>query len=306
MTITDQQRNGEPARAEGRMLAIDTSTATMTVALFEGSTMLGERHNMSERNHSLYLMPTIQELLSENGLLPADLDGLAVGVGPGSYTGVRIGVTVAKTMAWTLQKPVYGVSSLEALAYGAARELFRADGHEPPAEAMPIGAGKEAGELTPLTVNAHKDSLRTWFVPLMDARRGQVYTGLFERNERRNTSDVNHEAESYAFSWTRMRSDGIQLMEPWAAVLQEMAEGSGQAPARIVFIGDVEPFRAIIGRLAESWSGDVASQPFAMKASAVGRLAFPLLAEGAPSDAHGLLPNYTQLTEAENNLLGRV
>ncbi|MDF2726412.1 MAG: hypothetical protein K0Q59_6090, partial [Paenibacillus sp.] len=44
MTITDQQRNGDPARAEGRMLAIDTSTATMTVALFEGSTMLGERH----------------------------------------------------------------------------------------------------------------------------------------------------------------------------------------------------------------------------------------------------------------------
>ncbi|WP_409344150.1 tRNA (adenosine(37)-N6)-threonylcarbamoyltransferase complex dimerization subunit type 1 TsaB [Paenibacillus sp. MBLB4367] len=302
--VTGQQRNG-PARTTGSMLAIDTSTATMTVALLAGSAVLGEKHNMSERNHSLYLMPVVQELLSEHGLQPNDLDGFAVGVGPGSYTGVRIGVTAAKTMAWALGKPVYGVSSLEALAYGAAHELFLTTQGGTANEGGGYGRKPEEVESMPLTVSPVNDSLRTWFVPLMDARRGQVYTALFERTAVDNTLDIHQGSAAFPYTWTRLRADGIQLMDAWANGLRETAGSTGEAPDRIVFIGDVEPFRGLIAGLAESWSGEVAAQPFPAKASALGRLAAPLLASGAPSDAHGLLPNYAQITEAEANLLAR-
>ena len=59
-------------------------------------------------NHSLRAMPAIEELFEKVGIVPADIDAIAVSEGPGSYTGARIGVTIAKTLAWTLGKPLVG------------------------------------------------------------------------------------------------------------------------------------------------------------------------------------------------------
>ncbi|WP_457826661.1 tRNA (adenosine(37)-N6)-threonylcarbamoyltransferase complex dimerization subunit type 1 TsaB, partial [Staphylococcus aureus] len=67
-------------------------------------------------NHSIQLMPTVKMLLEEANLTPKQLDAIIVAKGPGSYTGLRIGVTTAKTLAYTLNIPLYGVSSLQALA----------------------------------------------------------------------------------------------------------------------------------------------------------------------------------------------
>lgn len=91
-------------------------------------------------------MPTVEALLKECGVAPSELSKIVVAKGPGSYTGVRIGVTIAKTLAWTLSIPISAVSSLETLA--ANGQYF--DG---------------------------------WVSPLFDARRGQVYTGLYTFEE---------------------------------------------------------------------------------------------------------------------------
>lgn len=125
-----------------RILAIDTSNLVLSVAVIDDTHMLGEYTTNMNKNHSIRLMDCIAELLDELGLAPEQLDGIAVAQGPGSYTGVRIGVATAKSMAWSLGIPLVGVSSLQAVA----------------ANAIGFSGG---------------------IVPLFDARRGQVYTGYF-------------------------------------------------------------------------------------------------------------------------------
>lgn len=99
------------------ILAIDTSNLPLSIAVVTEERVLSEWTSSVMRNHSERLMPLLESMLREAGLKPKDIDLIAVAQGPGSYTGVRIGVTTAKTMAWALQKPLVGVSSLMALAY---------------------------------------------------------------------------------------------------------------------------------------------------------------------------------------------
>ena len=98
------------------VLAIDTSTNVLGVAVANEKGIVGEQITFTKRNHSVRAMPSIEAILKECGLKPKDLDKIVVAKGPGSYTGVRIGVTIAKTLAWSLGIPLSGVSSLEALA----------------------------------------------------------------------------------------------------------------------------------------------------------------------------------------------
>lgn len=97
-------------------LAIDTSNQTLAVAIVKDSMLLGSVQTTVKKNHSLMLMPTIEALCEEVGIKPADLDRITVAQGPGSYTGLRIGVTTAKTLAYTLAKELVGISSLATLA----------------------------------------------------------------------------------------------------------------------------------------------------------------------------------------------
>ncbi|MDB5084505.1 MAG: tsaB [Bacilli bacterium] len=101
-------------------LAIDTSNYALSVAIGDDQSCLGEASTFVDRNHSNKLMPLIESFLAQLEISPADLTGIIVGKGPGSYTGVRIGVTAAKTLAWALKIPLTGVSSLLAMAYTAA------------------------------------------------------------------------------------------------------------------------------------------------------------------------------------------
>lgn len=103
-----------------RILAIDSSTKVMGVAVFEDGKLLCEYITNTKLNHAVRLMPAIEQALDEAGVKPADLDRIAVTQGPGSYTGVRIGVTIAKTMAWTLNKDLVGVSTLACMAQNGA------------------------------------------------------------------------------------------------------------------------------------------------------------------------------------------
>lgn len=97
-------------------LGIDTANQTLAVGVLEDETVLGQIQINRKKNHSLTLMPALDQLISDCQLTPEQIDRIAVSSGPGSYTGLRIGVTTAKTLAYTLNKELVGVSSLAVLA----------------------------------------------------------------------------------------------------------------------------------------------------------------------------------------------
>ena len=125
-----------------KIIAFETSAKAASVALTDGGKLLAESYQNTGMTHSQTLMVMAQELLKTCGLCPKDVEAVAVASGPGSFTGVRIGVAAAKGFAWGGELPCYGVSTLEAMA----RNLGIWQGY---------------------------------VVPAMDARRSQVYTAIF-------------------------------------------------------------------------------------------------------------------------------
>ena len=100
------------------ILAFETSAKSCSVAVHDGQKLLAESYQNSGLTHSQTLMVMAQDLLKVCGKSPADVTHLAVAAGPGSFTGVRIGVSAAKGFAWGAELPVYGVSTLQAMALG--------------------------------------------------------------------------------------------------------------------------------------------------------------------------------------------
>ena len=127
------------------ILAFETSAKAASVALLEGGKLLGESYQNTGLTHSQTLMVMAEDLLKQCGKTVDDITAVAVAEGPGSFTGVRIGVAAAKGFAWGKNIPCYGASTLEAMA-----------------ESLGIYQG--------------------YVCPVMDARRSQVYNALFYVN----------------------------------------------------------------------------------------------------------------------------
>lgn len=104
------------------LLAISTSAKDPSAAVLMPDGKIIMKKDESGKPHSVSLMPLIDELLSETHIKPEDADGICVDIGPGSFTGVRIGVSAANAMAEALNKPLYAVSSLAALRHCAREE----------------------------------------------------------------------------------------------------------------------------------------------------------------------------------------
>ena len=100
------------------LLAFETSAKAASVALFDDKDLLGESYQNTGLTHSQTLMVMAQDLISQCGHTPEQITHTAVAAGPGSFTGVRIGVAAAKGFAWGKEIPCYGVSTLEAMALG--------------------------------------------------------------------------------------------------------------------------------------------------------------------------------------------
>ncbi len=128
------------------ILAFETSAKAASVALMEGRKLLGESYQNTGLTHSQTLMVMAQDLLKQCGKTMENVDAVAVAEGPGSFTGVRIGVAAAKGLAWGGELPCYGVSTLEAMAQS-------------------LGA------------------YQGYVCPCMDARRSQVYNAVFYVNQ---------------------------------------------------------------------------------------------------------------------------
>jgi len=100
-----------------KILAIDTASIVCSVAILEDTKLLGHKTIDDEKTHSQKLMPLVQELFSELNLNVSDIDLFGVDIGPGSFTGIRIGMATIKAFCDIYNKPVCGISSLETLAY---------------------------------------------------------------------------------------------------------------------------------------------------------------------------------------------
>jgi tRNA threonylcarbamoyladenosine biosynthesis protein TsaB len=132
---------------DGLVLGVDTSTDHVVVALGSGGELLASSTTLTDRTHCEVLVPRIQGVLREAGVGPGDLDAVAVGIGPGWFTGLRVGVVTAKTLARVLGVPLVAFSSLEAVAWS-----WREDGRV--------------------------------VVPVVDARRREVFWGRFRHGVR--------------------------------------------------------------------------------------------------------------------------
>jgi tRNA threonylcarbamoyladenosine biosynthesis protein TsaB len=103
------------------LLAFDTATPYVTVALHDGDDVVAERRSEQRMKHGEQLAPLIEAVLADAGIVRQDLTAIAVGIGPGPFTGLRVGLVTARTLAFVLEIPVYGVCSLDVLAVEAAR-----------------------------------------------------------------------------------------------------------------------------------------------------------------------------------------
>ncbi|HAQ06355.1 MAG TPA: tRNA (adenosine(37)-N6)-threonylcarbamoyltransferase complex dimerization subunit type 1 TsaB [Bacillus bacterium] len=225
-----------------KVLSIDTSNYVLGIGLLDDDTVLGEYISNIKKNHSVRVMPAIQTLMEECSVKPGDLSKVVVAEGPGSYTGVRIGVTIAKTLAWSLNIPLSGISSLEVSAASAGRYF--------------------EGYISPLT----------------DARRGQIYTGLYKfENQLLQT----------------VKEDQLVINSDWVRALNELDR-------RILFTGnDLHLHENII----KEGLGDKAvfaaiteHNPRPAELALLGR-------DKEGVDLHAFVPNYIRMAEAEANWL---
>jgi len=128
-----------------KLLGFDTSSDRLVIGLSDGDKLLYHQSILLGRRHSTEIFTYLEKALKESHLTLQDLDGFVVGKGPGSFTGLRVGLSVAKTLAYTLKKPIVAVPTMDVLA-----EPFRS-------ETVPI-------------------------CPILDAKRQQVYACLYESN----------------------------------------------------------------------------------------------------------------------------
>lgn len=124
-------------------LFIDTSTNTLTVGIIKNDKLLDES-TTSSSEHSKYTLVEIEKLLKKNNIPPTEVNKIMVINGPGSFTGVRIGVTIAKTYAWALNIKIIPISTLQAYALSISNFDY--------------------------------------YIPLIDARRGYVYSSIYDHN----------------------------------------------------------------------------------------------------------------------------
>lgn len=213
-----------------KVLAFDTSSKALSVAILDGENLLADVTVNIKKNHSINLMPAIDFLMKSVDLKPTDLDRISVAQGPGSYTGLRVAVATAKTLAYTLNIELVGVSSLYALA--AAADF---------------------------------DGL---VVPVIDARRNNVYAGFYKDGQ--SLKDDQH----------------MNFADVLEAVKDEES---------VMFVGEVANFN---NQIAESLpQAKVLS--VLPSAYAIGKRGQEL----QPVDVDSFVPSYLKRVEAEENWL---
>lgn len=164
-----------------KYLFIDSATATLVVAIIIDEEIKYIYNEHVDKDMSSNLMPVVAEAFKVSGIKPKDLDKIFAVNGPGSFTGIRVGLTVAKTMAWALDIPVVPVSSLEVMASG--------------------------------TPDKHT-------IALIDARRGYVYAGAYDKELNNIYEDKHILLSDIDFKGTFVSYDDVSVNKPHIDVLK--------------------------------------------------------------------------------------
>ncbi|MCG0240038.1 MAG: tRNA (adenosine(37)-N6)-threonylcarbamoyltransferase complex dimerization subunit type 1 TsaB [Firmicutes bacterium] len=226
------------------ILGFDTATAACTVALVEDGRLLAELTVVSPRVHSARLLPLIAQVFQEAGRDRRELAAVAAGVGPGSFTGLRIGLSAAKALAFALGIPCVPVSTLAAIAAG-----------------LPSGSGLVA--------------------PLLDAKRGEVYTALYQ-------VEPAGDEPAAAPGLTEMVPPRLVPLGAWLEELDRLRNG-----ASVFLAGDAVPAEV------PEWAVPVPHGLRLPRGWAVAALAARAVAAGQTVAPEALAPVYLRRSEAE-------
>lgn len=158
-----------------KILGIDTSSKRCTVCILEDNNVIVELHSDDEKTHSQTLMPLIDEMFKKTDLSLKDIYMLACCVGPGSFTGVRIGISTAKAFADVYNFKTFGVSSLEGLAYNIKEEISLLHTSSAAKTGSSPENSKDCKDYT-------SQSISLIICSLIDAKNENVYYGLFDEN----------------------------------------------------------------------------------------------------------------------------
>ncbi len=246
-----------------RILAIETATEACSVALVDGDTIVA-RHELAPRRHAELILPMIEGVLAEAALPRSALDAIAVGRGPGAFTGVRLAIAIAQGLALGLHRPVVPVSTLAALALEAHIAFEPLD--EAPTAGVTVG-GASAPTARPLILAA------------IDARMGEVYAATFEPDADDLVTPLDAEVVCPASELAvPVRDAYLVAGSGWAAYGDALASRLAQAP------------RATYAEMLP-------------RATSIARLALRELARGNAVDAAHVRPTYLRdkvaLTVAE-------
>lgn len=223
------------------ILGIDSSGLTASAAVLIEDTLAAEFTVNNKQTHSQTLLPMIEQVISMAGIERKEIDAIAVAAGPGSFTGLRIGASTAKGLAYALAKPVVPVPTLEGLAYRL------------------VGTDRV-------------------ICPMMDARRNQVYTGLYQMQEKKLSVLVDQEA-----------ADILEII----AAVNETGE-------KVIFLGDGVPVHEeVIKREVRVPFSFAPGHLNRQSASAVAALGAVYLAEGKSENAMEHKPVYLRKSQAE-------
>ena len=171
------------------ILGLETTAAAASCALCRDGEMLAMDYQRSKLTHSSTLLPMVEEMLQHAQLTINDLDAVAVAQGPGSFTGIRIGVATVKGLCWGAEKKAIGVSTLEAMSRNA--------------------------------VFAAGDSV---ICPVMDARRSQVYGAIFDSDGKRLCADAAIAAGELAAQVRALGRSALVLGDGWAVFEKALQE----------------------------------------------------------------------------------
>ncbi|MGN0157048.1 MAG: tRNA (adenosine(37)-N6)-threonylcarbamoyltransferase complex dimerization subunit type 1 TsaB [Lachnospiraceae bacterium] len=228
-----------------KILALDSSGLTASVAVVEDEITIAEYTVNYKKTHSQTLLPMLDEIIKMTELDLATVDAIALAAGPGSFTGLRIGSATAKGLAQALQKPIVPVPTVD----GLAGNLFGTD---------------------------------KLVCPLMDARRNQTYTGLYEFQKQGDTYRMN------------------RILEQCAVALDEILEKINSLGREVIFLGDGVPvFRKQIEReitVPYTFAPNFCNR---QRASVIAWLGMQLFAEGKVQTALEHAPEYLRLSQAE-------
>ena len=228
-----------------KILALESSGLVASVAVMEDQKMIGEFTTNFKKTHSQTLLPMLDELIKTLDMELSDIDAIAVSKGPGSFTGLRIGSATAKGLGLALNKPLIPVPTVDALAYN-------------------------------LCGTAHL------ICPMMDARRQQVYTGL------------------YAFE-----NGHFKVVLPQRAVpVEEIIDEINQRGRSVIFLGDGVPvYKTLIESSVKTEYQFAPAHLAYQRAGALGALAQIYYSEGKIESASAHRPDYLRVSQAERELM---